>query len=100
MQVHPNNPKSPAFAFQTALWLVYRIQTACEAAQVDQKTCLSLCIFAPKMVGGHNLGQFVTKPFKSRGKILQKASVHGTKNYHLSSMTRMTEFLARYENPL
>ena len=40
MQVHPNDPKSPAFAFQTALRLVYRIQTACEAARVDQKTSL------------------------------------------------------------
>ena len=37
MQVHPNDPKSPAFTFQTALRLVYRIQTACEAARVDEK---------------------------------------------------------------
>ena len=56
-------------------------------------------MFVPKKVGGQDLGQFVTKPFKSWGKILQKASVHGTKNYHLSSMVRMTKFLARYENP-
>ena len=56
-------------------------------------------MFAPKQAGGQDLGQFVTKPFKSWGKILQKASVHGTRSYHLSSMTRMTEFLARYENP-
>ena len=41
----------------------------------------------------------MTKPFKSWGKVFQKASTHGTKNYHLSSMTRKTEFLARYENP-
>ena len=40
----------------------------------------------------------MTKPFKSWGKILQKVSAHGTKSYLLSSMTRMTEFLARYEN--
>ena len=55
-------------------------------------------MFAPKQVGGQHLGQFLTKPFKSWGKILQKASANGTKSYHLSSMTRMTEFLARYEN--
>ena len=56
-------------------------------------------MFAPKQAGGQDLGQFVTKPFKSWGKILQKASVHGTRSYHLSSMTRMTEYLAQYENP-
>ena len=44
-------------------------------------------MFAPKQVGGQDLGQFVTKPFKFWGKILQKASAHGTKSYHLSSMT-------------
>ena len=55
--------------------------------------------FTPKQVGGQDLGQFVTKPFKSWGKIFQKASAHATKNYHLSSMTRMSEFIARYENP-
>ena len=48
---------------------------------------------APKQVGGQDLGQFVKKPFKSWGKILQKASAHGTKSYHLSSMTRMTRVL-------
>ena len=56
-------------------------------------------MFAPKQVGGQDLGQFVIKPFKSWGKVFQKASAHAVKNYHLSSMTRMTEFLARYENP-
>ena len=54
------------------------------------------CLY--KQVGEQHLGKFVTEPFKSWGKILQKASAHGTKSYHLSSMTRMTEFLARYEN--
>ena len=61
--------------------------------------CRACALFAPKQVGGQDLGQFVTKPFKSWGKTLQKASAHGTKSYHLSSMTRMTEFLARYMNP-
>ena len=44
-------------------------------------------------------GQFVLKPFKSWGKIFQKASAHTKKQYHLSSMTKMSEFLALYENP-
>ena len=56
-------------------------------------------MFAPKQVGGQDFGQFVIKPFKSWGKVFQKASAHAVKNYQLSSMTRMTEFLARYENP-
>ena len=64
----------------------------------DGVYCQACALFAPKQVGGQHLGQFVTKPFKSWGKILQKASANGTKSYHLSSMTRMTEFLARYEN--
>ena len=65
----------------------------------DSVYCRACALFAPKQVGGQDLGQFVTKPFKSWGKTLQKASAHGTKSYHLSSMTRMTEFLARYMNP-
>ena len=55
-------------------------------------------MFAPKQVGGQDLGQFVTKPFKFWGKILQKASAHGRKSYHLFSMTRMTELLAQYNS--
>ena len=65
----------------------------------DGAYCRACALFAPKQVGGQDLGKFVTKPFKSWGKVFQKASTHGTKNYHLSSMTRMTEFLAQYENP-
>ena len=63
---------------------------------VYYRTC---ALFAPKQVGGQDLGQLVTKPFKSWGKMLQKACTHGTKSYYLSSMTRITEFLVRYENP-
>ena len=65
----------------------------------DGVYCRACACFAPKQVGGQDLGQFVTKPFKSWGKVQQKASAHGTKQYHLSSMTRMTEFISRYENP-
>ena len=73
-------------------WLHY-------SQQYDGVYCRACALFAPKQAGGQDLGQFVTKPFKSWGKILQKASVHGTRSYHLSSMTRMTEFLAQYEHP-
>ena len=65
----------------------------------DGVYCRVCALFAPKQIGGQDLGQFVIKPFKSWGKVFQKASAHAVKNYHLSSMTRMTEFLARYENP-
>ena len=65
----------------------------------DGVYCRACAFFAPKQVGGQDLGQFVTKPFKSWRKIFQKASAHATKNYHLSSMTRMSEFIAQYENP-
>jgi hypothetical protein len=65
----------------------------------DGVYCRACATFAPKQVGGQDLGQFVTKPFKSWGKIFQRAPGHATKQYHISSMTRMTEFLARYENP-
>ena len=40
MQVHPIDPKSPAFVSETALQLVYHVQIACEAARVDRKTSL------------------------------------------------------------
>ena len=65
----------------------------------DGVYCRVCALFAPKQVGGQDLGQFVIKPLKCWGKVFQKASAHAVKNYHLSSMTRMTEFFARYENP-
>ena len=58
----------------------------------DGVYCRACALFAPKQVGGQDLGQFVTKPFKSWGKIFQRASGHATKQYHLSSITRMSEF--------
>ena len=67
----------------------------------DGVYCRARAFFAPKQVGGQDLGQFVTKPFKYWGQIFQKTSAHATKNYHLSSMTRMSVFIhvAQYENP-
>ena len=47
---------------------------------------------------GRDLGQFVTKPFTAWIKMSQKATAHA-KDYHLTSMTKMSEFINRYENP-
>ena len=60
----------------------------------DGVYCRACAFFAPKQVGGQDLGQFVTKSFKYWGKLLQKASAHAMKNYHLSSMMKMTAFIA------
>ena len=45
------------------------------------------------------LGQFVTKPFKSRASKTQKMSSHSSLSYHLTACTKMQEFLATHENP-
>lgn len=60
--------------------------------------CRGCALFAPQQVGGQDLGQFVSKTFKTWGKIHRKAA-HAMKNCNLSSLTKMGEFLARYENP-
>ena len=67
---------------------------------VDGVYCHALGSFlAPDHVKGQDPGQFVTKPFTSWIKMSQKATAHAKHDYHLNSMTKMTEFLARYENP-
>ena len=55
--------------------------------------------FAPNQVGGQGLGQFVSKPFNLRIKMSEKATGHARMDYHLTAMTKMEEFLARYKNP-
>ena len=55
--------------------------------------------FAPTRAGGQELGQFVSKPFSAWIKMSEKAAWHAKKDYHLTAMTRMEEFLSRYENP-
>lgn len=55
--------------------------------------------FAPNQAGGQDLGQFVTKPFNSWVKMSHKATTHAKKDYHLTAMTTMEEFLVRYRNP-
>ena len=58
-----------------------------------------LHFFAPDTAAGHKLGQFVTQPFRSWGNKTQKMNGHSKLDYHLTAMTKMSEFLARYKNP-
>ena len=66
---------------------------------VDGVYCRACVFFAPNVVGGHTPGKFVTKPFCSWIKMSQKATAHFKQGYHLGSMAKMSEFLARYNNP-
>lgn len=65
----------------------------------DGAFCRACVLFAPHQVGGQDLGQFVTSPFKCWTKMSDKANTHANKEYHRSAMTIMREFLARYEDP-
>lgn len=65
----------------------------------DGVFCRACAIFAPELVGGNTLGQFVTKPFKSWTNKTQKMTNHGKVDYHLTACTKMSEFLAAYEQP-
>ena len=56
-------------------------------------------LFASDQAGGQDIGNFVTKPFKAWIKMSQKATAHARKDYHLDSLTKMSEFKVRYENP-
>ena len=73
-------------------WLHY-------SRSVDGAFCRACAFFAPESVGGHVLGQLVTKPLKVWNKMSEKASAHNKYDYHLASLARMSEFRARYENP-
>lgn len=73
-------------------WLHY-------SRSVDGAFCRACAFFAPNQAGGQDLGQFVTKPFKAWIKMSRKATTHAQKNYHLTAMTKMEEFLVRYQNP-
>ena len=55
--------------------------------------------FASDKAGGQNVGQFVTTPFKAWIKMSSKAADHAKKHYHNFAMTKMEEFLTRYEDP-
>ena len=55
--------------------------------------------FPSDKAGGQNVGQFVTTPFKAWIKMSGKAADHAKKHYHNFAMTKMEEFLTRYEDP-
>ena len=78
--------------FKQFPWLHY-------SSVVDGAFCRACAFFAPASVGGHALGQLVSSPFKKWRKMSEKANAHGKLEYHLASLAKMSEFLARYENP-
>ena len=55
--------------------------------------------FAPSQVGGQDPGQLVSKPFNTWVKMTTKARTHARNEYHMEAMTKMQEFIDRYENP-
>ena len=73
-------------------WLHY-------SREVDGVFCRACAFFAPGTAGGQALGQFVTQPFRSWVNKTQKMNGHSKLDYHLTAMAKMTEFLARHENP-
>lgn len=50
-------------------------------------------------MGGHTLGQFVTKPFNSWIKMSERSKAHMQLEYHQTSVIRMSEFMSRYKHP-
>ena len=55
--------------------------------------------FAPEKVGGRTPGQSVTKSFNSWVKWSDKVEAHAKLEYHMTAMTTMSEFVARFEQP-
>jgi len=75
-------------------WLHY-------SQHVDGVFCRACVFFTPNdgTVGGQAAGQFVSVPFKNWVVRSQKMNAHAKRDYHLTAMTRMKEFLTRYKNP-
>ena len=65
---------------------------------VDGVYCRACAVFITENVGGQSPGQFVTKCFKSWKKT-DKLAEHAKREYHLMSMSKMREFIARYKTP-
>jgi len=66
----------------------------------DGVFCRACAFFAPEKVGGHTPGKFVTKPFNSWVKRSEKMEKHAKLEYHMTAMTKMSEFIALFEHPL
>lgn len=73
-------------------WLHY-------SKHADGVFCRACAFFAPEKVGGRDPGQFVNKPFKSWVKRSEKMEWHAKLEYHATALSRLTEFLARYQQP-
>ena len=96
-RTHPTKNSSFLRQFQPSWmnkfpWLHY-------SKHVDGAYCRACVFFASNKASGQNLGQFVTTPFKAWIKMSDKATAHAQKQYHLFAITKMEEFLTRYENP-
>ena len=74
-------------------WLHY-------SRHVDGAFCRACAIFLSEgqTVGGQSPGKFVTKPFRS-WKRTDQLTDHAKRGYHLTSMTKMAEFITRYQQP-
>ncbi len=61
--------------------------------------CRACAFFALEKVGQQQLGQFVTKPFNTWGKMSYKGKAHSSLEYHQTSAAKMDEFITRFKNP-
>lgn len=66
----------------------------------DGAYCRACAFFASDKLGDQNTGQFVITAFKAWIKMSSKSSEQSKKQYHNTSMTKMEEFLTRYQNPI
>ena len=73
-------------------WLHY-------SRHVDGAFCRACAFFGPEKAGCQLPGQFVSKPFNTWAKRTQAMNAHSGSEYHANSLTRMSEFVKRYENP-
>ena len=73
-------------------WLHY-------SKHVDGVFCRARAFFGPDKVGGQSPGQFVRKPFNTWVKKTHAMNAHAALEYHANSLTKMSEFVTRYENP-
>ena len=74
-------------------WLHY-------SQHVDGAFCRACVFFTRHKVGGQAPGQFVSLPFKNWVVQSQKMNMHAKRDYHLTAMMRMKEFLTRFKNPI
>ena len=75
-------------------WLHY-------SRHVDGVFCRTCVFFTQNKdcFGGQAAGQFVSVPFKNWVVQSQKMNAHAKRDYHLTAMIRMKEFLTQYRNP-